>query len=126
LRIGNTIAVTKRYPVPRSEVLTAIRLSQTRHRVYFATVDFEWDRDKDELNQRNHGVSFAEASTVFLDPLHATVRDDCYAVDELRFRTIGQTVTGRLIIVAHTERADRIRIISARDGTNRERRQYEQ
>ena len=45
-------------------------------------VEYEWDPDKDQLNQRKHGVSFAEASTVFLDPLHATVADDRYALDE--------------------------------------------
>ena len=89
-------------------------------------MEFEWDPEKDELNQRKHGVSFAEASTVFLDPLHATVPDDRYTVEESRFRTVGQTVAGRLVIVAHTDREDRIRIISARVTTNRERRQYEQ
>ena len=89
-------------------------------------MEFEWDPEKDESNQREHGVSFAEASTVFLDPLHATVLDERYALEELRFRTVGQTVAGRLIIVAHADRGDRIRIISARDATNRERRQYEQ
>ena len=89
-------------------------------------MEYEWDPAKDELNQQKHGVSFAEASTIFLDPLHATVPDDRYAVDELRFRTVGYTVNNRLIIVAHVDRADRIRIISAREVTNRERRQYEQ
>jgi len=89
-------------------------------------VEFEWDPEKDESNQREHGVSFAEASTVFLDPLHATVLDDRYALEELRFRTVGQTMAGRLIIVAHADRGDRIRIISARDTTNKERHQYEQ
>jgi len=89
-------------------------------------VEFEWDPEKDELNQRKHGVSFAEGSTVFLDPLHATVLDDRYTVEESRFRTVGQTVAGRLVIVAHTDRVDRIRIISARVVTKNERRQYEQ
>lgn len=89
-------------------------------------MEYEWDPEKDDANQRLHGVSFAEASTVFLDPLAATVPDERFAVDELRFRTTGYTLTNRLIIVAHTDRGDRIRMISARDVTARERRQYEQ
>jgi len=88
-------------------------------------VEFEWDTEKDELNQRKHGVSFAEAATVFRDRLHATVPDDRYTVEEARFRTVGQTLAGRLVTVAHTDRADRIRIISARLVTKNERRQYE-
>jgi len=99
-------------------------LNPTRYTL--VSVEYEWDPEKDELNERKHGVSFAEASTVFLDPLHGTVSDDRYAMEEFRFRTVGLAVTGRLIIVAHTERADRIRIISAREVTNQERRQYEQ
>ena len=59
-------------------------------------MEFEWDPEKDGANQRKHGVSFAEASTVFLDPLHATVPDDRYSAGELRFRTVGQTVFGIL------------------------------
>lgn len=89
-------------------------------------MEYEWDPEKDDLNQRLHGVSFAEASTVFLDPLAATVPDERFAVDEFRFRTVGYTLTNRLVIVAHTDRGDRIRMISARDVTARERRQYEQ
>jgi uncharacterized DUF497 family protein len=77
-------------------------------------------------NQALHGVSFAEASTVFLDPLAATVPDERFAAEEFRFRTTGYTLTNRLIIVAHTDRGERIRIISAREVTPRERRQYEQ
>ena len=89
-------------------------------------MEYEWDPEKDRINQRLHGVSFAEASTVFLDPLAATVPDERFAVDEDRFRTIGYTMTNRLVIVAHTDRADRIRMISAREVTPKERRQYEQ
>lgn len=89
-------------------------------------MEYEWDPEKDRINQEMRDISFAEASTVFLDPLAATVLDDRYAYDEFRFRTIGYTLTNRLIIVAHTERTDRIRIISARSVTPKERRQYEQ
>ena len=89
-------------------------------------MEYEWDPEKDRINRQRRGVSFAEASTVFLDPLAATVPDDRYSYDEFRFRTTGYTVTGRLIIVAHTDRGDRIRIITARETTSKERRQYEQ
>lgn len=89
-------------------------------------MEYEWDPEKDKVNRRLHGVSFAEASTVFLDPLAATVPDERFALGELRFRTTGHTLTNRLVIVAHAERGDRIRIISAREVTTRERRQYEQ
>ena len=89
-------------------------------------MEYEWDPEKDRINQRLHGVSFAEASTVFLDPLAATVLDDRFALEEFRFKTTGYTLTNRLIIVAHADRGDRIRIISAREVTVRERRQYEQ
>ena len=87
---------------------------------------YEWDPEKDRINDEKHGVSFAEASTVFLDPLHVTVPDDRHSVDELRFRTIGFTTTNRLVVVAHTDREERMRIITAREATPRERRNYEQ
>ena len=89
-------------------------------------MEYEWDPEKDRINQRLHGVSFAEASTVFLDPLAATVPDERFAMDEFRFRTTGYTLTNRLVIVCHTDRGDRVRIISAREVAARERRQYEQ
>lgn len=89
-------------------------------------MEYEWDPEKDRANQEKHGISFAQASTVFLDPLHATVFDERHFNGEYRFRTIGYTSDNRLVIVAHTDREDRIRIITARDATPRERRQYEQ
>jgi uncharacterized DUF497 family protein len=94
--------------------------------LYTRAVEYEWDPEKDRVNREKHGISFAEASTVFLDPLAATVVDERHSIEELRFRTVGYTATERLVLVAHTDRDDRIRIISARDATPRERRQYEQ
>ena len=87
---------------------------------------YEWDPEKDRTNREKHGVSFAEAATVFLDPLQVTVVDERYSIEELRFRTIGYASTNRLVIVAHTDREKRVRIITARQATPRERRQYEQ
>jgi len=89
-------------------------------------VEYEWDPEKDRINREKHGVSFAEAATVFLDPLQVTVLDERYLIEELRFRTIGFTATNRLVVVAHTDREERVRIINAREATPRERRQYEQ
>lgn len=89
-------------------------------------MEYEWDPAKDRSNREKHGVSFAEASTVFLDELQVTVPDERFALEEFRFRTIGYTSTNRLVVVAHTDRNDRVRIIMAREATPRERRQYEQ
>lgn len=89
-------------------------------------MEYEWDPEKDRTNREKHGVSFAEASTAFLDPLHVTVIDERRSIGEFRFRTIGYTATSRLVIVAHTDREDRVRIVTAREATARERRQYEQ
>jgi uncharacterized DUF497 family protein len=86
---------------------------------------FEWDPAKAAENLGKHGVSFREALTVFGDPLAVTFDDPDRSVGEQRFLTVGQTVEGRLVIVAHTERGDSIRVINAREVTRRERRQYE-
>ena len=89
-------------------------------------VEFEWDPEKDRINQENHGVSFTEASSVFGDPLHRTVADPRHSVGEYRYLTTGYTSGRRLVIVAHTDRDDRIRIITAREALPKERRFYEQ
>jgi uncharacterized protein len=52
-------------------------------------VEYEWDPEKDRSNREKHGVSFTEASTVFLDPLAITVLDERHSIGEFRFRTIG-------------------------------------
>lgn len=81
---------------------------------------------KAERNLRRRRISFAEASTVFYDPLAKTIADPDHSATEDREITIGQSHAGRLLIVSHTQRQDRIRIISARLPTRRERRQYEE
>jgi hypothetical protein len=88
-------------------------------------VHFEWDPAKAARNVSKHGVSFDEASTVFGDPLAGTILDPRHSGDEPRFVTIELSMSRRLIIVTHMEREDRIRIISARRATRRERRTYE-
>jgi uncharacterized DUF497 family protein len=87
---------------------------------------FEWDRDKAEHNLRKHGVSFNEAATVFFDSLSMTGRDPDHSLAERRHVIFGQSSAGRLLAVAHTEREDRIRIISARKVTRAERKLYEE
>ena len=89
-------------------------------------MDFEWDRKKALANQRKHDVSFEEAAEVFADALSSTVVDPDHSQEEQRFVIFGQTLAGRLLVVAFTERNDRIRIITARQMTRRERRAYEQ
>lgn len=82
---------------------------------------FEGDPKKARLNLRWHEVSFDEASTAFRDPLARTIDDPLHSQEEERTVLIGNSQQGRLLIVVHTERGDRIRIISARLATKRER-----
>jgi uncharacterized DUF497 family protein len=89
-------------------------------------VVYEWNAAKAKANAGKHGVSFEEASTVFLDPLAWTFYDPDHSVAEAREITIGYTVRHRVIFVAHCRRADRTRIISARKATRKERKQYEE
>ena len=83
---------------------------------------FEWDPQKAASNLQNHSVSFEEAAAVFGDPLAATVDDPDHSTDEARFITMGVTPSLRLLVVVHTDRADRIRIISARPQREPSRR----
>jgi uncharacterized DUF497 family protein len=85
---------------------------------------FEWDPRKAAANLAKHGVSFDEGSTVFGDPLAGTIGDPVHSADEARFITIGRSDQDRVIVVVHTDREDKIRIISARPATRRERRTY--
>ncbi|HNQ95472.1 MAG: BrnT family toxin [Anaerolineales bacterium] len=88
--------------------------------------DFEWDPEKAEKNLQKHEVSFEEASSVFDDPMFITVLDDEHSDDEERYITIGISNKTRLLLVAHTERDNRIRIISARKATKHEEKFYEE
>ena len=87
---------------------------------------FEWDRIKAGANLRKHRVSFEEASSVFGDPMATTIEDPQVRSAEYRFVTIGRSVLGQLLVVVHTERSDKIRIISARKATRSERNRYEE
>lgn len=89
-------------------------------------IAFEWDPDKAERNLKKHGVSFQEATTVFADPLSVTIPDPDHSQDEERMLLLGMSIAGTLLVVGHTERGERVRLISARLATRRERRDYEQ
>jgi len=88
-------------------------------------MQFEWDPKKARQNIKKHGVSFDEAVTVFYDPLSATFDDPDHSVGEHRYITIGFSSRGLLLVVAHTERKKKIRIISARLATAHERKKHE-
>jgi uncharacterized protein len=88
-------------------------------------MEFEWDDRKAEYNLQKHGVSFTEAATVFYDPHSITFDDPDHSDDEDRFIIIGTSAPARLLMVAHTDRGDRIRVISARPLKPKERRLYE-
>lgn len=92
-------------------------------RAYTRRVEFEWDARKAASNLRKHGVDFADAATVLHDELAITIPDPDF--EEQRFITVGTGAAGRRLVVVYTWRDDRIRIISARRATRRERRTYE-
>ena len=86
---------------------------------------FEWDAEKAVVNLRKHGVSFEEATSVFADPFSLTISDPDHSADETRFLDLGLSHQGQLLVVSYTERADQIRIISARLASRVERNTYE-
>jgi uncharacterized DUF497 family protein len=89
-------------------------------------VQFEWDPAKAAANLKRHRVSFHEAAAILDDPLSTTFPDEAHSEEEARFVTIGVSRRETILVVAHTERNDTIRIISARQATRREREFYEQ
>ncbi|HYU35953.1 MAG TPA: BrnT family toxin [Thermoanaerobaculia bacterium] len=86
---------------------------------------YEWGADKAAVNLRKHGVSFADAATVFVDESAKRISDEISSLDEDRFVILGVSVPGDVLVVVYTWRGDRIRIISARKATPRERKSYE-
>lgn len=83
---------------------------------------FEWDETKAEINRKKHGVSFETAAKVFLDEDRIEICDEVHSLEEARFITIGRA--GDILFVVYTVRTPRIRLISARLATPRERRLY--
>jgi hypothetical protein len=87
-------------------------------------VVYEWDSSKAAANLKKHRVTFTEAATVFLDPLALTYQDPDHSEGEQRYITLGESARGRVILVAHLDSGDRIRIISARRATRKEAHEY--
>ncbi len=87
---------------------------------------FEWNARKAAGNLRKHGVSFDEAASVFFDPLSATGDDPDHSLEERRFVTFGVSSSRRLLVVAHEDRDDVTRIVTAREATRAERKLYEE
>ena len=87
---------------------------------------FEWDENKNQTNQRKHGISFEEAKTVFYHEQALLEYDEIYSTDEDRFRILGCSNKGNILIVVHcTRRESVIRIISSRKATKTEKAGYE-
>jgi len=88
---------------------------------------FEWDSRKAAANEKKHGVSFKEATTVFGDPLGWFQADEEHSKQEERLLLLGRSSENRLLAVLFTDRGDElVRIISARLATSRERKKYEE
>jgi len=89
-------------------------------------MEFEWDPNKAGANFKRHSVSFQEATTVFGDTLSITIVDPDHSIGEQRYIIIGSSYKGRLLMVSHTDKGERIRLISARELTRKERKAYEE
>ena len=89
------------------------------------TPEFEWDDEKAVKNLKKHEVSFEEGATIFNDPLIATISDPDHSEADERHISTGISVQGRVLVVVHTERGERIRLISCRKATSTERKAYE-
>jgi uncharacterized protein len=87
--------------------------------------EFEWDAGNAEKNWLRHQVSQSECEQVFFNLPFVVSEDDLHSRDELRYYALGRTDAGRLLFVVYTLRGERVRIISARDMTRRERKEYE-
>ncbi len=86
-------------------------------------MEFEFDPAKARANHRKHGVSFAHAEQALRDDMAVTIEDPD-AVDEQRFVTLGMDALGRVLVVVHTQRGERTRVISARKASTGESEKY--
>ena len=89
---------------------------------------FEWDREKEKINIKKHGISFSDAQNVFNDPLQLSIPDEFHSEHEERWITVGMMKIRKVVVVVHIYRdmknEEIIRIISARSATPKEKRQY--
>jgi uncharacterized protein len=86
---------------------------------------FEWNEEKAQINLSKHGISFAEATTVFDDSNCLLMDDPQHSIGERRFLILRYSTVNRLLLVVHCDRGSNIRLISARPATPSERRNYE-
>lgn len=86
-------------------------------------MSYQWDPRKARSNQQKHGIRFADAVSVLADDFAITVEDE--DADEDRFVTIGSDAFGRILVVVYTFRGEETRLISAREASPHERKQYE-
>jgi uncharacterized DUF497 family protein len=87
---------------------------------------FEWDEVKAKANLKKHKVSFEEGKTIFNDPFLFTFPDSKHSENEERYVNVGSSANRRILVLTHTERQGKIRIISCRKATPRERSFYEE
>ncbi|MCP4106461.1 MAG: BrnT family toxin [Desulfobacteraceae bacterium] len=87
-------------------------------------MDYQWNKEKADLNRLRHGIDFADAVGVLEDEWALTVEEQ-YIDDEERFVTLGMDFLGRILVVVWTYRGTDIRLISARSATKKERKIYE-
>ncbi|HXD33920.1 MAG TPA: BrnT family toxin [Pyrinomonadaceae bacterium] len=87
---------------------------------------YSWDETKQRKNVKKHKIAFAEAATVFDDPLFVMVADDDHSFSEKRFIILGKSDRGRLLVVGCADKGTETRIISARKATSKERKNYEE
>lgn len=111
--LRHSYGLTSRQP----DVYSAVRVD---------AMEFEWNEKKAGANARKHGVTFHEAATVFGDPLAITFSDPDHSAGEQRHLTFGESRSGRLIVVSHVDRRERVRIISGRPMTRGEKSIYEE
>lgn len=90
------------------------------------TIQFEWDENKNAINQKKHKISFGEATTVFYDDNALVIDDPDHSELEERFIILGTSTKANLLVVCHCYRSSEsiIRIISARKATKPESEQY--
>ena len=90
------------------------------------SLKFTWDKEKNRKNISSHKISFEEAKTVFFDPNAKVIYDPDHSIDEERFLILGLSVSLNILVVCHCykENDNLIRIISARQATPSERKQY--
>jgi uncharacterized protein len=89
-------------------------------------IKFDWSDEKALINFQKHDVSFEESMTVWNDEFAAFLHDDKHSIDEERYLMIGYSFKNNLLFVSFTERDDRIRIISSRKATKKERKRHEE